>query len=110
MAARRNTDRSKAPAIVPLLYTSDEAAKMLRISTKTLLAEIKAGRLQYVLVGKRRRFKPADLDAYVERQGRGWQEDDVWRSFATGRRASTRSRVIGFDEARAMTRKKKPKS
>jgi len=108
MAARRDTDRSKVPAAAPLLYTSQEAAKMLRTSTRTLLAEVKAGRLRYVLIGKRRRFKPADLDEYVERQGRGW--DDVWPSPAKGRRASVRPWVIGFEQALAMTRKKKPKS
>ncbi len=97
----------------PILYTAREAAAILRVCEKTVVAEVKEGRLRYVLVGKRRRFKPADLDAYVNRQGRGWQENDGSRPAAKGRRISTAtspSTVVDFEDALARLMKKKPKS
>lgn len=54
-----------------LLIPQGEACKRLDVSRATLIAEIAAGRLRYVLVGKRRKFKLSDLEAYIERQGRG---------------------------------------
>jgi excisionase family DNA binding protein len=42
----------------PLLIPQGEACKRLGVSRATLVAEIDAGRLRYVLVGKRRKFKP----------------------------------------------------
>ena len=38
---------------VRLLHSLDEAAGMLGISTKTLLAHVDAGELRFVLIGKR---------------------------------------------------------
>jgi excisionase family DNA binding protein len=97
-----------------LLIRQDEACRRLGICPRTLLGEIKAGRLQYVLVGKRRHFKPADLDAYIERQTRGWPRTN--QPFLDGepdRHTPTRispSTVIDFEEALALTEKKKPKT
>lgn len=54
-----------------LLIKQSEACARLGISRLTLIREINAGRLRYVLVGKRRKFKPEDLTSYIERQGRG---------------------------------------
>src|SRR6185312_2735349 len=53
-----------------LLITQREAAQQLGVSQPTLIAEVAAGRLRYVLVGKRRKFKPEDLDAYAEHRRR----------------------------------------
>jgi excisionase family DNA binding protein len=97
-----------------LLIRQDEACQRLGICPRTLLGEIKAGRLQYVLVGKRRHFKPADLDAYIERQTRGWPRTN--QPFLDGephRHTPARispSMVVDFETALAMTKKKKPKT
>jgi excisionase family DNA binding protein len=70
-----NTDQMAEP----LLIRQGEACKRLGVSAATLKAEITAGRLRYVLVGKRRKFKPGDLDAYIERQGRGCDgNNEAW--------------------------------
>src|SRR5262245_9036836 len=53
-----------------LLIQESEALRALGIARDTLDAEIEAGRLRYVLVGKRRRFKPIDLLDYMHRQER----------------------------------------
>jgi excisionase family DNA binding protein len=54
-----------------LLISQGEAARMLGISRLTLIAEIDKARLRYVLVGSRRKFKPEDLQSYIERVRRG---------------------------------------
>jgi excisionase family DNA binding protein len=69
-----------------LLVSQDEAAHMLGISRRTLITEIEQGRLRYVLVGKRRKFKPDDLAAYIDRQGRGGTESGEVLSFPRSRR------------------------
>jgi excisionase family DNA binding protein len=102
-------------ADAPLLIRQGEAARLLGVSRATLVAEIEAGRLRYVLVGKRRKFKPADLENYIERQGRGCDESSgVWSgSGGRGRRPITRtsrSGVIDFETALRQTTGKPPKS
>jgi len=46
-----------------LLISQGEAARQLGVSRLTLIAEIDKGRLRYVLVGSRRKFKPEDLQS-----------------------------------------------
>ncbi len=41
---------------------------MLGMSTKTLLAEVRACALAYVLIGRGRKFAKADLEAFIERK------------------------------------------
>jgi excisionase family DNA binding protein len=53
---------------VPALLTMQEAADRLNISTKLLRAEVRARRLRFILVGKRRRFTPQDLEDYIAGQ------------------------------------------
>lgn len=53
-----------------LLYSQVEAAVMLGVSRLTLISEIEAGRLRYVLVGKRRKFKVSDIAAIIDRERR----------------------------------------
>ncbi|MFT5090238.1 MAG: excisionase family DNA binding protein [Candidatus Latescibacterota bacterium] len=51
----------------PLLLTPEEAAKMLRIS-KSYLYELKSrNRIPYIKVGASLRFRPQDLQSFVEK-------------------------------------------
>jgi len=89
-----------------LLIPQAEACRRLGISRPTLVAEIEAGRLRYVLIGKRRKFKPSDLESYIERQGRGCDESEVWSHNAKALTTTTkisRLKVIDFDEALRLT-------
>jgi excisionase family DNA binding protein len=89
-----------------LLIPQAEACRRLGISRPTLVAEIEAGRLRYVLVGKRRKFKPSDLESYIERQGRGCDGSEVWSHNAKVHTTTTkisRLKVIDFDEALRLT-------
>lgn len=54
-----------------LLIPQTEVCRAFGITSETLTQEIEAGRLRYVLVGSRRKFKPGDLANYIERQTRG---------------------------------------
>src|SRR5437764_3423241 len=85
-----------------LLMSQDEAARQLGVSRLTLIAEIERGRLRYVLVGKRRKFKPEDLTSYIERQRRGCDGNEALLPGGRGRPTGTkisRSTVIDFEEA-----------
>lgn len=96
-----------------LLISQGEAARQLGVSRLTLIAEIRDGRLRYVLVGKRRKFKPEDLASYIERQGRGCDDAEVSSRGGQGRRTGTktsRSTVIDFEEALKRTTATKPRS
>ena len=92
-----------------LLIKQSEACEQLGISRVTLIREITEGRLRYVLVGKRRKFKPEDLTSYVERQGRGLDGGHpapLGRGVAVGGRPmapigapmAAPGRVVEFDE------------
>ena len=61
----------------------------------TLLGEISAGRLRYVLVGKRRRFKPGDLEAYIERQATWDGNEEAWSGDAKAHRIGGRNSRSG---------------
>ena len=56
----------------PQLYTFDEVAAMLCICRRTLLGEVKAGNIRYVLVGQRRRFAAEDVDEYIRTRRCTW--------------------------------------
>lgn len=77
-----------------LLYSQGEAAAMLAMSTKRLVEQVRAGALRYVLDGKRRKFTPADLNAFIAARGQIWD----YTSAPTRRSGGTRSRsqVIDF--------------
>jgi excisionase family DNA binding protein len=49
------------------LMTLKEAAKTVGINEKTLRAEVKAGKIRFVMVGKRRKFSVSELMNYIER-------------------------------------------
>jgi excisionase family DNA binding protein len=48
------------------LLTRQEAARHLKISTRKLRYEVKAGRVPFVQLGRNVRFIPIDLEAYVQ--------------------------------------------
>ena len=81
-----------------LLYSKSEAADMLGISRKTLLAEVRKGNLRFVRIGARRMFAPSDLEEFIERKRQGWSPED-YRARAIGSPTSL-SRVVGFEAAR----------
>lgn len=50
------------------ILNTEEAAKLLRVSKRTLLREIQDGKLQAFRVGKAIRIKREALNAYIENQ------------------------------------------
>jgi excisionase family DNA binding protein len=60
------TQRYDPHRISPVL-SINEAADVLGIARATLYRLLRTGELQSVRVGKRRKFRPEDLDAYLER-------------------------------------------
>jgi excisionase family DNA binding protein len=55
------------PSQVSLL-TKDEVALRLKISVFTLARLYKAGRIQFVRVGRQVRFRPEAVETYLQRQ------------------------------------------
>lgn len=49
------------------MLSINEAADVLGITRATVYRLLRTGELQSVRVGKRRKFRPEDLDAYLER-------------------------------------------
>src|ERR1051326_77908 len=96
-----------------LLIRQGEAAQALGIGRKTLIDEIEAGRLRYVIVGKgkRKRFKPSDLLAYIRAQERLCDEDIASPPGGRDDRRSTVTSacaVFDFEEALRRTTKRSP--
>ena len=54
-----------------LVIPQTEVCRAFGITSETLIEEIEAGRLRYVLVGSRRKFKPSDFAHYLQQQERG---------------------------------------
>lgn len=52
------------------LFTLDEVAGRLRVSTRTVRREIAAGRIRTIHVGRRPLVEERELDAYVAAQRR----------------------------------------
>lgn len=50
----------------PALLTEAEAAEALRLCPRTLRKARKSGRLTYVLIGSRVRYKQSDLSDFIE--------------------------------------------
>ena len=94
-----------------LLLSQADAADALDISVKALRQEVKSGKIRFILIGKRRKFAKRDLEEFIE-QGR-----ISWPSVAGSGRptgnSTSRSRVVGFEEAvrrLAETRQKSSKA
>lgn len=54
------------------LLTIREAAEVLRLSTRTVREYVKRGEIRGKLIGKRWRFRRADLDAFFENAPSVW--------------------------------------
>jgi len=50
------------------LLNTDEVAKHLRVSKRTILREVEHGKLEAFRVGKALRFKREDIENYIEKQ------------------------------------------
>jgi len=95
-----------------LVIPQTEVCRALGITTDTLNAEIEAGRLRYVLVGSRKKFKPSDLAHYLQQQERGPCGENL--SSSSGQAGSAGiatfgSEVVDFATALARTPATKPK-
>jgi excisionase family DNA binding protein len=62
----------KAPSTGDRLLTLSEAAEVLRLSTRTVREYLKRGEIRGKIIGKRWRFKRADLDAFFENAPSVW--------------------------------------
>jgi excisionase family DNA binding protein len=54
------------------LLTLREAAEVLRLSTRTVREYVKRGEIKGKIIGKRWRFRRADLDAFFENAPSEW--------------------------------------
>lgn len=57
---------SSGPASPHTLLTLEDAAKLTQVSKRKLQTEMAAGALAHVKIGRLTRFRPADLQAYIE--------------------------------------------
>lgn len=99
---------SSAP-LPRLLYTTAEALQMLGIkSEKTLNKHIRMGQLRYVLIGRSRRFDPADLREFIERSKVPWPSISA-TTVTTGGTTSP-LKVVGLEAVRKQLAGKTRKS
>ena len=63
---------AKAAPIGERLLTLREAAEVLRLSARTVREYLKRGEISGRIIGKRWRFRRADLDAFFENAPRNW--------------------------------------
>ncbi len=61
----------EASARPPLAVTAAEAARLLRVSARTLYNLVKRGELPRVMIGSAVRYSPADLAAFIDRNREG---------------------------------------
>jgi excisionase family DNA binding protein len=61
------------PSVIGVGFlTLREAAEVLRLSTRTVREYVKRGEIRGKLIGKRWRFRRADLDAFFEKAPSQW--------------------------------------
>jgi excisionase family DNA binding protein len=70
MAKKRKPDA--APAIGDRLLTLREAAEVLRLNPRTVRQYVNRGEIEGRIIGKRWRFRRADLDAFFANARRSW--------------------------------------
>ena len=85
------------------LLTADEAAKLLRIGRRTFDGHVARGDIAYIAVGLglqrvRKRFDPADIDRFRERQRRAEASPQVMPS----RRRSKKVHAIEIVDFKAL--------
>ena len=66
MSTQNITEDKPRPSIEPLLSRT-AAAAVLGTSDDALIEEIRSGALKGVLIGRRIKFRPSDLEAYIRR-------------------------------------------
>lgn len=71
MASNGSSVRSLPPVL-----TVSEVAEYLRVTTKTVYALVKQGRLQSFRVGRAMRFHRADVEAFIEESKDTKEGDD----------------------------------
>ena len=79
MSAKKEKKDAPAP-IGERLLTLREAAEVLRLSQRTVREYVQRGEIKGRIIGKRWRFRRADLDAFFENAPREWDfgaEGDV---------------------------------
>lgn len=64
--------RLESPPVGETLLTLVEAAEVLRLSTRAVREYVKRGEIKGKLIGKRWRFRRADLDAFFENAPSMW--------------------------------------
>jgi len=64
MRKREEPRPDAAPEIGDSLLTLREAAEILRLSTRTLREYVRRGEIEGRIIGRRWRFRRADLDAF----------------------------------------------
>ena len=63
---------TETPPIGDRLLTLREAADVLRFSTRTVREYVQRGEIEGRIIGRRWRFRRADLDAFYENAHRNW--------------------------------------
>lgn len=86
-----------------LLWTQTEAANALGVCSKTLLAEVRLGRLPYVLVGRSRRYDPNDIRGYIEGQKQSWLSEGAKDHPTIG--MTSHMGVVDIEEVRSKKRR-----
>lgn len=69
-----DAQREKPHSPAQLLLTTQEAARLLSVSPRTLARLTSDGRIQPIRVGRLVRYAVADLEAFIARQRRGIPE------------------------------------
>ena len=57
-------------------YTIEEAAEILKVTTRTIYSYIEAGKIQSYKIGKHHRVKPTDLDMFINACKKGFKNED----------------------------------
>jgi len=72
MSTKSEHNEESAPAIGDRLLTLQEAAEVLRLNARTVREYIKCGEIKGRVIGRRWRFRRADLDAFFENAPSEW--------------------------------------
>jgi hypothetical protein len=94
---------------LPELLTASQAARALKIDVKTLRAAVRARQIHFVLIGRRKKFTPADILAYIDSQRDKPPCPSINRSAPRTTSMTSGSKVIGITELRARRIAKKQK-
>ena len=71
----KGKQQSAAPPIGERLLTLCEVAELLRLSTRTVRGYVRRGEINGRLIGRRWRFRPADIDLFYEKARYSWDFD-----------------------------------